>query len=370
MRYDLVVVGAGIVGLGHALAAIRRGWTVAMVDRDARSVGASIRNFGFVTVTGQEAGTCWRRAMRSRDIWDEVAPRADIPILQRGLMVSARRPEAMAVLESFVASETGAGCRLVAPAAAREAMPFRPGLLGALESPHERRVEPRSAIPALAAWLEGSCGVRMLRRVAVRDVAPGRVVTAAGTIEARAVAICPGPDLTTLFPEAFARAGTTLCRLQMLRLAPQKRRLPMPAMSDESLVRYLGYAALPEAEPLRARIAAEAPALLADGIHLIVVQSADGSLIVGDSHHYDAAPEPFASDDVDARILDLCRAVLDLDDDRVIERWTGVYPSGPGLTLVEAPESGVRLVSVTSGTGMSTAFALAEEVVASLAEEM
>lgn len=57
--YDVAVVGAGIVGLAHALAAVRRGKRVVVIDRDARANGASVRNFGFVTVTGQAAGITW-----------------------------------------------------------------------------------------------------------------------------------------------------------------------------------------------------------------------------------------------------------------------------------------------------------------------
>ena len=58
--YDLAVVGAGIVGMATALAAARRGWRVLVIDREQRAIGASIRNFGFITVTGQQAGAVWR----------------------------------------------------------------------------------------------------------------------------------------------------------------------------------------------------------------------------------------------------------------------------------------------------------------------
>jgi hypothetical protein len=50
----------------------------------------------------------------------------------------------------------------------------------------------------------------------------------------------------------------------------------------------------------------------------------------------------------------------------VVERWTGLYPSGTEDAFFEAVAPGVRLVSVTSGTGASTAFGLAEEVLADL----
>src|SRR5215472_283907 len=114
--YDLAVVGSGICGLAHALAAARRGKRVIVLDRDAQANGASIRNFGFITVTGQQAGECWRRAMRSVKVWLEVAEAAKIPILHRGLLMIARRPEARAVIEAFLETDMGAECRLVEPA--------------------------------------------------------------------------------------------------------------------------------------------------------------------------------------------------------------------------------------------------------------
>jgi D-hydroxyproline dehydrogenase subunit beta len=363
---DCVVVGAGIVGLSHALAAMKRGLRTVVVDRDARAVGASIRNFGFITVTGQQHGITWRRAMRARDVWAEVALQAGIPILQRGLLVCARRPEAIAVLEEFAAGPMGKACRMRSGASLEP--PFRDDLLGALESPHELRVESRDAIPQLAAWIEAQ-GVRFLRGAAVHEVESGRVRTAAGSVAAPHIVICPGPDLTTLFPDVMARRGITLCKLHMLRVAGPAARLPAPVMSDLGLVRYLGYAAAPSLPALRARLEQEQAAWLGDGIHLIAVQSADGSLVVGDSHHYAATPDPFQPRDVDDRILAELSAVLDMQQPVVTERWVGVYPSGPDTAFTETPMPGVRLSMVTSGTGASTGFAIGEETLADLLGE-
>src|SRR6202040_360586 len=106
-RFDLAVVGAGIIGLATALAAVRRGLRVVVVDRDAQANGASIRNFGFITVTGQQAGKCWRRAKRSVEVWLEIADSAKIPIVQRGLLMIARRAEARAVIEAFLQTDMG-----------------------------------------------------------------------------------------------------------------------------------------------------------------------------------------------------------------------------------------------------------------------
>ncbi len=95
--------------------------------------------------------------------------------------------------------------------------------------------------------------------------------------------ICPGDDLTSLFPQRIASYGVTRCKLQMLRLANPGFRLPGAVMSDLGLARYAGFSALPQSVPLRARLGREQPEHLEHGIHLIAVQSADGSLVVGDS---------------------------------------------------------------------------------------
>jgi FAD dependent oxidoreductase TIGR03364 len=366
--FDIAIVGAGIVGLAHALAAARRGMRVVVVDRDAQANGASIRNFGFVTVTGQAQGQVWQRARRSRDIWLEVAAAAGIAIEQRGLALVAQRPEARAVCQAFLATDMAEGCAWhEGDAAAAVLGDLRPvQLAGVLTSDVDVRVESRTAIPALAAWLADAHGVTFLRGVAVQGVEPGQLETSRGSVRAAAIVVCPGDDLSTLFPDAFATAGVTRCKLQMLRLAAPGYRLPATIMSDLGLVRYLGYAALPEAAALRARLEAEQGTHLANGVHLIVAQSADGTLIVGDSHHYAATPDPFAREDVDALILDEFAAVFG-SVPPVIERWTGTYASAASHSLAVAPMPGVRLVTVTSGTGASTGFALAEDVIADLA---
>ena len=357
---DLIIVGAGIIGLAHAYLAARAGKRVVVVDRDAQANGASIRNFGFVTVTGQGAGATWDRARRARDIWAEVAPLAGIPVHHHGTLVAARRDEALAVLEDFCAGPMGEGCRILRgaeiPAPLR-----RDALAGALHSPHELRVESREAIPRLAAWLEQVHGVVFHWRTSVTAIAEGEVRTTDGRIAAPHIVVCPGTDITSLFGQSFAARGVTLCKLHMLRLADPGWRLPAAVMSDLGLHRYRGYHGSPSLPALRARLAAEQPDALEHGVHLIVVQGADGSLVVGDSHHYSATPDPFQPGFVDDIILDELRRVLVIEP-RVIERWVGVYPSAEQDAFFETPLPGVRLVSVTSGTGASTGFGLAQEV--------
>ena len=368
--YDLAIIGAGVCGLAHALAAVRRGKRVVVIDRDAQANGASVRNFGFVTVTGQQTGECWRRAMRSRDVWVEVAAAAKIAIVQRGLLTVARRPEARAVIEEFLETEMGSECRFVEPGELDE---YGAGLRaqelsGALYSPHEVRVESRHAIPQLAAYLAERHGVTFLRETTALDAVPPRVETSRGPVEAETVVACPGDDFTALYADRIAQYGLTRCKLHMMRVRPENfdARLPV-VMSDLGMVRYLGYAEQPAAKALRAKLMAEQSAHIENGVHLIVVRGADGSLVVGDSHHYAATPDAFAPVEVDELILDEYSHVFAGPRPRIVERWTGTYASTPDrLMLIDRPSDAVRLVLITSGTGASTSFAIAEEVIADL----
>ena len=152
-HFDLAVVGAGIVGWATALAAVKRGLRVIVIDRDNQANGASVRNFGFITVTGQERGAMWARARRSRDVWCEVAAAADIAILHTGLWMTARRGAIGGGAGSF--SRHGDGRRL---------QPAEPG------------GGPASLSAACRAGLESGARKhhRTARRVARRgDSAPG-----------------------------------------------------------------------------------------------------------------------------------------------------------------------------------------------------
>jgi len=367
--YDLAIVGAGIVGLAHAYAAARLGKRVVVIERDGRANGASIRNFGFVTVTGQPRGETWARARRSRDVWADVAAQSGIPVEQTGLLLVMRRPESLHVAEAFLKTEMGEGCSLLdrAQLLARLPQAQATGVQGALWSPHDLRVESRTAIPRVAAWLREKWSVDFLFETATLDVAPPRILTSRGAVAADAAIVCPGDDFVSLFPDRIAKYKPTKCRLSMLRLSDPGFRLPAALMSDLGLVRYHGYADLPEAAALRKRLEKEQPAHLKHGVHLIAVQSSDGSLVVGDSHHYDDTPGPFAEAETERLILDELHAATGMAVPAVTERWTGVYASSPERAMfVDAPSPSIRVVLVTGGNGASTAFAIGEEVVGAL----
>ncbi len=370
-RVDVVVVGAGIVGLAHAYEAHQRGYSVLVIEKNARCTGASIRNFGFITVSGQRSGDTWRRARQSRDVWNAIAPQVGIAVVHRGSWVACHRDEAVDVAGAFMRTDMAEGCRLFHKSDFSRLLgefPETASLLledmrALLYSPLEMRVESRDAIPQLAQWLSEEKGIGFQWSTEVLHVEDGIVHTAKESIHADCIVVCPGAELTGIAKGAMEGYTTEQCTLQMLRIRPAKPiALPGSVMTDNSLARYHGWADLPEAAPLKKRIRYEMPEYLAAGIHLIAVQSADGSLVLGDSHVYGASESVFSSVDSDRLILNLAQSVVDLGRFDVIERWNGVYPVWAGGDAVIHRMSAKTVVTVvTSGTGASTAFGLAKD---------
>jgi hypothetical protein len=106
---------------------------------------------------------------------------------------------------------------------------------------------------------------------------------------------------------------------------------------------------------------------LLHGIHLIVAPSIDGSLVVGDSHHYSDTPSLARIEEIDSLICSEYENVFKQKAPPIIDRWVGVYASRAGAPVVmESPQPNVRVLTVTSGCGASIGLSLGEEVIQSL----
>ncbi len=361
--FDVAVVGSGIIGLGAALAAHRRGQRVVVIERGSEAAGASVRNFGHLCFTPQ-AGLAREFALASRELWLGLASDAGVWIRESGTLVAARREDELAVLQELAAARGGAEVELLSAAEANERMPLAPGsAVGGAFLPQDLQANPRQAIGALAAYLERE-GVEFRRRTAVGAVRPGRVETSRGPIDAGRVVVAVNHDIDLLYPEVAERVGIVRCALDMLRVSTELR-IPLvaPLLTGWSLVRYGAFSATPAAVALRERLHAESPALAALDLNQMYTQLPDGSLIVGDTHVRGVSVAPFQAESAFESLLEVTRELFGLEHLRVIERWQGVYASGPNDFLIEEVEPGVHLASATTGIGMTTGLGLADHVV-------
>ncbi len=374
-RGSAIVVGAGIAGLATARALAMRGFSVKVIERSDRAVGASIRNFGMIWPIGQPAGKLYDRAIRSRDVWKEIAQTGSFWHERAGSLHLAYEADEWAVLQELaeVFRKEGRPVHLLDKKAAIDmseaAVPY--GLRGGLYSADELIVDPREAIAALPGWLSTKFGVEFHWGKCVSYVCEQVVYTGNNEKhEADLVFICSGADLETLYPEYFSRLTVTKCKLQMMRLVSQPSgwRIGPALCGGLSLIHYKSFSAAASLTALRQRYEAEMPAYLEWGIHVMVSQNGRGELTVGDSHEYGLTHDPFDKEFIHRMILDYLRRFARVRDWSVSETWNGVYAkSMNGETdLFFSPEPSVYMINGLSGAGMTLSFGLAEELVSGL----
>lgn len=361
-RADLVVVGAGIVGLSHAVEGVARGLSVVVIERDARPVGASIRNFGHGCVTGQ-TGPVLELARDARRRWIELGGRAQFWVGETGAVVVARADDERSVLEEL-AAERGDEVRLLDAAEVCDRVPVNgESVVSGAHLALDVRVDPVTAVPSLAAWLSQQPGITFRWATSLLALEPGLVRTSRGDITAGRTVVCVGHDVDLVFPDISAEAGIQRCQLHMLRTDPPNGARFAPAvLSGTSLLRYAAFAACPSATEVRARLEREEPDLLAAGVNLMFTQRPDGALTIGDTHEHSATADPFRAEALDELLLSETARLLGVGRLQVRQRWQGVYASAADDYLVATPVEGARVVSITSGIGMTIALGLAPVV--------
>ena len=92
-------------------------------------------------------------------------------------------------------------------------------------------------------------------------------------------------------------------------------------------------------------------------------QLPDGSMIVGDTHYKGVGIAPFQPEAAADLLLEEFETLFGARPP-VLERWQGVYASGPDDFLVAEPEPGVLALAATTGIGMTTGLGLADTVLA------
>ena len=366
-----VIVGGGVLGTMHAVAARRRGFEVVHLEREAEARGASVRNFGLVWVSGRKAGPELALALRARELWAELGARVSgLGFRAAGSLTLATKDAELALLKEAAALPDAdrRGFELLDPTAVRVVNPaLRGEFAGGLLCRADAIVEPRQVLPALRSYLagggEGTGGYTWLPGREVTEIVPNAVRDHTGAWHrGDLVILCPGAAHTGV---AGAVPGP-------------RRGAAGPAADDadgaagradhHGAGRRRLAALLPRLRPAGAGPAAAAGRRGRAGPRqLLLVQRADGGLTIGDTHEY---AEPFAFDvDEDAygHLRARAEALLGGSIPRVRKRWAGVYSEvDPGMAADALyhraeVEPGVVLVTGPGGRGMTCSPAIAEE---------
>jgi len=138
--------------------------------------------------------------------------------------------------------------------------------------------------------------------------------------------------------------------------------LRMPLLTGTSMLRYRATAGTASAAAVRERYARESPELFDRDVNQMYTERPDGTLLVGDTHYRGTAIEPF-QDEQAFELLARLSAELFGVPLRIRQRWQGVYATAPEDFLIATPGAGIRVVSVTTGIGMTTGLGLAASVI-------
>lgn len=236
---DVVVVGAGVVGLGVAWRAAQDGAHVTVLERGAIGAGASRVAAGMLApVAEADAGerallalgidSARRWPAFARELQD--ATGIDVGYRTVGTLVVARDRDAAEALarEARIRDELGAPVRRLLPSQARALEPaLAPTIRGALHAPDDHTVDPRATVAALHAACAAHPHVTLREQagdVVLRVDARG-AVTGADDVDAGAVVLAAGAwSATTVAPlhDRGVRVPVRPVKGQLLRLHPAR----------------------------------------------------------------------------------------------------------------------------------------------------
>ena len=323
-RYDVAVVGAGVIGLASAWRLAQRGASVVVVDPAPGSGASGVAAGMLAPVTearlGEESLLRLNRASWAR--WPTFA--ADVeaaggrPVGYRddGTLMVALDADDRAVLEDLAARHRAMGLA-VEPLRGRQARALEPGLApgvrAGLLAADERSVDPAALVEALLAAATAA-GVVLLRAEVARITCTPAGDRATGLVTTdRAAAGAEQVEAGTIVLAAGARSGTVAG-------LPDHVRPPVRPIKGEVLT-----LRQPPGDPLLARTVRG----IVKGTSVYLVPRLDGRIVVGatsEERGWDTTP---TAGGAYALLRDALLLVPGLDDAELVGVRAGLRPGSP-----------------------------------------
>lgn len=335
MSFDVLIIGAGIVGCACAYECAQAGLRVGILERYVAGGAATAAGMGHLVVMDDSPAQLALTAY-SRNLWRQLIPELPAPVEyeSRGTLWIAADDDEMSEVHAKHAaySNIGVGSEILDAASLREAEPrLREGLAGALLVPQDAVIYP----PAAAAYFLARAqqlGASLFCGDAIQ-IASGRVILRDGSsIEAGRILLASGAD-TALLPwlPIQKRKGHLLITDRY------------PDMVRHQLVE-LGYLK-------------SAHSITADSVAFNVQPRKTGQLLIGSSRQYGDEGRD-VNQPLLKRMLQRAQEYLpELKDVLGIRVWTGFRAATPDkLPLIGATEDPAVFLAVGfEGLGITNA---------------
>jgi FAD dependent oxidoreductase TIGR03364 len=233
-HFDLIVVGAGVLGTFHGYHAARLGKRVLLTEKDQYPVNATVRNFGQAVPSGMPED--WLEyGRRGLHFYKSIQEEFDISVRQNGSVYIASDEDEQQLIHELKErmDQRSYSCQLMDT---DQSMAKWPSLKKsyckeALFFPEEVSVEPEKLIYRLLAYCVSKFPHLIYKpSTTVIDCdSNGNSVTIRTnhkeTFTANKLLVCNGGEFKILFSDFFQKSGIQVSKLQMLRT------LPMPSVS-------------------------------------------------------------------------------------------------------------------------------------------
>lgn len=373
--YDLIVIGSGVLGTFHAYHALKKGLRVAIIEKDSMPKGATVQNFGQIVPSGMD--TKWQVYGReSLAIYKEIQSQFDISIRQNGSVYLASNEEEVLLIEelSQINQSNNYQSHLLTK---DQCLVKYPGLRSeyvkaGLFFPEEVTVEPRIMIYKLQEFMIQHLGLKIITNTSIINCESTSKGVSLSSVArevflASKVIICNGNEFKNLFPKLFNESDLEVSKLQMMQTKPQHNyKLDGSILTGLSIRRYESFYECPSFKAVKAK---EDPDTLEKkwGVHILFKQAKDGSVILGDSHHYADAKSiddlGFDLDmDIDNFMIQEAKKIIDLPNYEIQNRWYGRYSQCKTKDIFEHTiGENIHIITGIGGKGMTASAGFAKE---------
>jgi FAD dependent oxidoreductase TIGR03364 len=375
-KYDLAIVGGGVLGTFHAYHAALLGLKVIVLEKDLFPMEASVRNFGQVVPSGFSVGRWHHYGRYSTQLYKSFQEKFDIGIRNNGSTYIASTPDELELLHELKANFEAEDYHSLL-LSKDELLAKYPSVdsnyaIGALSFPQEVSAESRTMIHNLHVFLRETTSIEFSYATPVIGIEDKESevelhTTNQGKILATKAIICNGKDFRLLYPDVFSKSAIEVVKLGMMVTKPMPEiKLPGNILTGLTIRRYESFKALEGYKNLNwENVNQEA---INNGIHILFKQRIDGSIVIGDSHQYaGAAKNEELGFDVDMSvnqiILDESKKILNLPNWDIQHYWNGYYSQMKGNEeiFVHQISNNIKVVTAIGGKGMTASAGFSKE---------
>lgn len=374
-KYDLVVIGGGVLGTFHAYHALKKGLHVLQLEKDNYPVSSTARNFGQVVPSGM-TDRWFDYGVRGLEIYQSIQAEFDVSIRNNGSFYIASDADEQQIIHELSAHYDTKGYAHKMYSKEQILAKF-PDLRAdyvkeAIVFEQELSAEPETMITNLHTFMRQQFPNYTLQydtAVFACDVEGDTVkVTASQNrsyLADRAI-ICNGYEFRLLYADHFAKSGLVTSKLQMMRTVPMNNvKLPGNILTGLTIRRYESFEAYcpsfaTVAQPEHYRELQEY------GIHILFKQATDGSIIVGDSHEY-AEADRFDDLGFDIKghinqlMIDEANRIMPIDASQIASTWAGFYAQHEDHIYELDIDDKIHIRTGIGGKGMTASAGYAEE---------